>query len=1040
MASGGLEVRPYGHFVLRTPLLELESLHGWPREPEAARQRLSELLVRDEVREAIGIAAPQVLEGIALWLEAPKSERGRKLERALMGYVQRLASRCTPFGLFAGVSMGRIGRRTQLEIEGLERMRRKTRVDLGALSQLCERLMQSPEVRDAVRFRPNETAVVVGDRVHFVTARQQGEERVYELQSVAALEVLTDAFMLCRAGLRLSALRAALGERMPEALPSELEAFVGQLVEQQLLLPELRPVLTGPDALPELLAQLESHQVVAQVVSALQQVRRSLEALDARPIGQGYGAHQDLVGQIERLEVKCERGRALQVDLWKPAATAEISEGLIQGMLSSARLSSSIFPARPSPLASFKAAFERRWESAEVPLLTALDEEAGVGLLSGGVPVSENPLLRDVALGGRPPVTAAGFDPEVDHFLGGVWIQAQTVPGLGVELSSAELEPLGGHGSLPQVFEVIARLFAPKGPSEPLGQLVALRGGALEALNGRFCWLDASLERAVMGALEAQAQSDPERLFAEIVHTPEGRSGNVIARPVLRGYELPLLARSGAPYERQLELSDLTVSLQKGRLVLRSTSLGREVVPSLTNAHNVKLGLPLYRFLAFLGAERCLSSPLWSWGLLEHTPSLPRVTVNRWVVSAAQWTLQGAALREADAPAGLAALADRLRWPRHLLALDFDNALPVDLDNPLSCRAFLDTYRSRDKVVLVEDLQRRYGSLVKSPRGTLANELVFSGRCATVGNTSLPRSDQTVARAFGPGDEWLYAKIGVGVASADRLLVELLAPLLETMKPGIRRWFFVRYADPDHHLRLRFLGEPKFLLQELWPALHESFAYARRSSLVSKEELGTYVREVERYGGPLLIETAEAMFEADSEAVLRLLALAPGSSGLDVRWRWALGAVADLFTAMALTDAERLETLSSWRSSLFEEHGAGQALERSLSKKARNLKGELSRLLSRPKGEGLLERGFEVLEARAAQLHSRARALREAPVDTLTASRPQIAGALMHMTCNRLLRANQRANELVLYDLLLRHFESGPSAARRAPKAILAPS
>jgi hypothetical protein len=78
----------------------------------------------------------------------------------------------------------------------------------------------------------------------------------------------------------------------------------------------------------------------------------------------------------------------------------------------------------------------------------------------------------------------------------------------------------------------------------------------------------------------------------------------VIARPVLRRHELAYLGRSGAPRDRQLSLSDLLVSVQGERIVLRSKSLGREVVPRLTTAHNTEMRtVGAYRFLAALQVQ-----------------------------------------------------------------------------------------------------------------------------------------------------------------------------------------------------------------------------------------------------------------------------------------------------------------------------------------------------------------------------------------------------------------------------------------------------
>ena len=73
---------------------------------------------------------------------------------------------------------------------------------------------------------------------------------------------------------------------------------------------------------------------------------------------------------------------------------------------------------------------------------------------------------------------------------------------------------------------------------------------------------------------------------------------------------------------------------------------------------------------------------------------------------------------------------------------------------------------------------------------------------------SLPPSSlipHPFSRRFPPGSEWLYAKLYTGIATADDVLLEVIAPLTqEALRRGAAdKWFFIRYADPQWHLRLR---------------------------------------------------------------------------------------------------------------------------------------------------------------------------------------------------------------------------------------------
>src|SRR6185436_2264047 len=83
-------------------------------------------------------------------------------------------------------------------------------------------------------------------------------------------------------------------------------------------------------------------------------------------------------------------------------------------------------------------------------------------------------------------------------------------------------------------------------------------------------------------------------------------------------------------------------------------------------------------------------------------------------------------------------------------------------------------------------------------------------------------------RRFLPGDSWLYVKLYTGTATADTLLRDYLAPVVEkAIDSGLAsRWFFIRYGDPDWHVRLRFRGDPAKLYGELLPLLHEALAPA----------------------------------------------------------------------------------------------------------------------------------------------------------------------------------------------------------------------
>src|SRR5215212_10565512 len=165
-----------------------------------------------------------------------------------------------------------------------------------------------------------------------------------------------------------------------------------------------------------------------------------------------------------------------------------------------------------------------------------------------------------------------------------------------------------------------------------------LYGPSGAVMLGRFCHADPTLHRLVRAHLRAEEAQRPERLFAEIVHLPDGRIGNILCRPVLRDYEIPYLGRSGAPADHQIRVTDLLVSVRNDRIVLRSRSLGREVAPRLTTAHNEDWrNLGVYRFLCALQRQDVVSALGWDWGPFGDALFLPRVVSGRLVLCRARW-------------------------------------------------------------------------------------------------------------------------------------------------------------------------------------------------------------------------------------------------------------------------------------------------------------------------------------------------------------------------------------------------------------------
>jgi thiopeptide-type bacteriocin biosynthesis protein len=1061
---------PSGFFVLRTPLLPFEEMATWSegleavgslgdlrdlqqaleRDRELLRSRLLATVTRPEVREALFVASPSLDEALDVWQKEPLSTRGRRLEPAVVAYISRAATRATPFGLFAGCTTGTIDTHTQLHLLGRERYGRHSRLDMDYLWALAEAVERDPRLRRALTYEPNSGLYEVAGRLRLTEARLAENGRSYHLVAVDTSPYLTAALERARGGAPLDAVAGVLVD--DEISQTEAEDYVQELVDSQLLVSDARPLLTGDEPVHGLVASLCGDAGTARLAELVNKARAALEALDAEGVGASPNRYRDVASLLKELPAQPNLSRLVQVDLVKPAQQVTLGSRVVSELARGARILHQLAPPlEPDGLSQFREEFLRRYETREIPLVEALDEEIGIGFQRSDSPLAEAaPLLAGLPFPGGEKDTRRWT--ARDALLLRKLAQALAAGAGEIALETSDLEALASEQRppLPDAFYVMATVAAESDRAIAQGAfrvlLQHLYGPSGAVMLGRFCHADPTLHRLVRAHLRAEEAQRPERLFAEIVHLPDGRIGNILCRPVLRDYEIPYLGRSGAPADRQIRVTDLLVSVRNDRIVLRSRSLGREVAPRLTTAHNEDWrNLGVYRFLCALQRQDVVSALGWDWGPFGDALFLPRVVSGRLVLCRARWNLTEAELqalgqaRGADQFAAVQGWRAERRLPRFVALADRDNELVIDLDNVLSIETLLHRLRGRHQASFVEMFPGPDDLCVTGPEGRFVHELVVPFVQAVPprpesGVAASHATGSSVRRRFPPGSEWLYAKLYTGTGTADQLLDQVVGPLVRSSldSGAADAWFFIRYGDPDWHLRLRLHGESGRLSAEMLPRLHAAVAPLLETGQLWRMQLDTYEREVERYGGDRGVELAEQVFTADSEAVLAVLGSLSGDAGLDLRWRLAMCGIDLLFEDLGLTLEERRTLTRRQREGFGREFAVDGTFRGQVGRRYRAERARLEALLDPGQDPpASLGTGLEALHRRSLQLAPVIEEVRWlARAGRLSTTITDLAASYAHMHVNRLLRSAHRAQELVLYELLDRAYTA--RAGRRA--------
>lgn len=1007
--------KPDSFFVIRLPRQSNSLLQRLPSEPEALWQFLFQWSQQPEIHLALYIASPSLTERLDQVIN-PDHKQREKLTSALLKYFIRSSTRPTPFGLFAGVHRGVITAETSLMTAEQAKDQKVSRLDMFYLTELRERLTRPTLLKSHQLLYANPTLWLRDGHYHYIDAYQGKQRREFRLSAVQHEPYLQQLIGWCAQPCAVSALRARFLTAYPECSAETFADYLQQLVDERVLLLHLPLVLTTrePDLhFAKALRSFGATQEGAVVEDAVKQLRE----FDQLQPG-NVPALKKIASTLRQLDYPVNDAKLIQTDSWRAMSACSLDGQLNQRLWPVILSLLQIGKPRKLALEQFSQSFVTRYETARVPLLAVLDDESGISF-SNETGFS-SPFLAGLPLRKSKGSTNTGLPNDIwqrwpldaNHNI--------------VQLSSAELlKGVALNKLASQMPCSFAMKFALYGETTaPKIHYQGCSGSSAANLLGRFCHLNGQLEQDVRQHLSKEQQLMPDVILAEIVHLPDGRPGNVIARPVLRPYEIVLLADSGVDDEYQISLKDLSVYIQQGQVCLWSERLQRRVIPRLSNAHNFsQRSLGIYRFLSSL-AQQAVSQPAFYWpDEMLKLPFLPRVEIDQCVVSCARWRLPRSTLVQLlqqlqNKPDCWTEFSTRYQIPADVCYAISDNVLTIHLQHLAQLRLLIEETEGLEFVVFEEALTAQYKSSVQGPDGSYAHEILWpvfndASQQRNVGTMNVSKQIQA-DRHFAAGSDWLTCKIYCGHSSAEMLL-QLLAPsILEwQLKGWCTEWFFLRYGDPDWHLRLRFKGESTQLFGQLYPSLYQRCEPMLKSGRISNIMIVSYVRETERYGGELAIDAAERWFYQESAYLMPLLSEIQ-EQGEIARFVLALEMVDLVLTAFHFDMKEKLSWTTDIRQRFADEMQETTQIRQQLGGKYRQYSNVIDTFTANisPRHQQYLKQQQEITAIYLALAKRKQLVL---PLN-------QVIGSFTHMLLNRIFKAYGREHEYLVYDMLRRRY------------------
>ncbi|WP_062056888.1 thiopeptide-type bacteriocin biosynthesis protein [Aquimarina longa] len=277
----------------------------------------------------------------------------------------------------------------------------------------------------------------------------------------------------------------------------------------------------------------------------------------------------------------------------------------------------------------------------------------------------------------------------------------------------------------------------------------------------------------------------------------------------------------------------------------------------------------------------------------------------------------------------------------------------------------------------------------------------------------------SVKRTYILGDEWLYYKIYCGARTSDVLLTETIKPLTEQLlEQGlIDSWFFIRYGDPDFHIRIRFHLPDIKCIGDVILTINKVLQQYVAHQTIYKIQTDTYIRELERYGTHT-IDVSEQLFFYESVMLLEAIDIIEDE---ELYFLFILKAINSLLDSFHFRKEQKLDIFTRNAQAYKREFNADKTLNKQLDKKYRGLKNKLVPFLEPTTQEdyAVLDR---LLQDKIENSQEAIQAILYAQQNNrLEIQSEDLLSSYIHMLVNRAFRSKQRFYELVCYDFLLRY-------------------
>jgi thiopeptide-type bacteriocin biosynthesis protein len=1009
----------FNFFIVRTPINHLEALsytNNVVFDTKSLKNEMKKLFFDDTFKEAIYIASNELFEESLKYFEI-EDQKDFKIPFSLYKYFSRSCTRSTPFGLFSAIGLGEFTNESS-SFEGLstKKYRKYAKLDMYYCYQISKALSSNQLIRNKLKYYTNSTLYCVLDKYRYIECNLLNGKRSFTITSVERNSILDNILKIGKNGIRYEDIENNI---ISIGGDSEIaHKYFSLLIDSQLIVSELEPNVTGVEYLDNLTKKLEHIGLTSEITNEITHLDSMFKGkVDVEQFEKIKVKVQNLLNKKERtplVNIDCFLTHKVSINKKEIGKiTKDLNQLLKLGKTNSKHT-----------LDEFKKRFYEKYEFQKKPLLEALDYDLGIGFGNIDDSQGHNSLLTGFNWNFQQNKTDVNWTPFEELKLS-KYIDAIKNDLNCIIITDAEIDLVGNpnwSSEMSESFCLFGKVIDNNTDRLTI-EIDSIGGPSSLNMVSRFGIGCESIKNEMLKVAKSEEVDNENCIYAEIAHYPAEKVANILQRPNLRSYEIPFLCGSILEKKYQIGLDDLSIYLDNNMNVcLHSLKNQKRVIPRLTSAHNYNLGIGVYQFLCSLQTEKSLDF-YWDWGILSNKQFLPRVVYKNYILSRAQWNIVKSSyshiLGKEITEEKTLLLLKEFNIPKKFVVIEGDNEFLIDIDTFIGKYFMMDYLKKKSLLVIKEYLFNSNDN----------NQICVPNEVIIPFKNDSPQLYQNVIqppiiqnRKFLFGDNWLYIKIYIGENFTDDFLINKLKTFVETEKNAniIKQWFFLRFKDPENHIRIRFN------LHKAHHSFYDEFKISLKdyieSNIIYKVQIDTYSQELERYG-TVNINNCEEFFCCDSITVLNILSFLK-KNVIDDKYRWMIGMryidmVIDEFS-FSLPEKKRFSKMLS--DSYFFEFNGQKSMKIQLDEKYRTENHNISFILS--SDTDLIKSIDKILFLEKNNRLKIIKKVKDCLTEDSSINLESILSSFIHMTLIRLFKSKPRYNELIFYKFLYKFYSS----------------